>query len=855
MKKGIRKVVFVLVLAVSLVCPDYRRVSQASEPFAEVDNVMDLKQNLEAGKSVKLTGDIVFSTDISIEITGNVTLDLNGYCIDIETGRGGYLPFTINRGSFTIDDSKGNPSPSLISYTIGTVSKTEMPKTVNEYYTGGSIQNCESTLFSVMDGTLHIKKGCFAENGKAEDGIDGGVIKSVRSDIILDTAVFVRNSGSWGGAMHIVDGNVKIGNGTVLSENTALNRGGAIYAAGSAKIVMNGGYITNNKTQDALASEGGGGFYLHEDTEFTMNSGYITQNLSAWGGGGVQVGYHDTNDSAEIHIKGGYISGNIAEKGEGGGINVGTNCSGTITEGYITYNKMGTKKSDDWGGGGIFIGDHANMQITHVLIEDNHADGFGGGLAGCSTGYIFTFLFDGSGIFDNTASSQNLSGGGSTKNSDHYINEKEIFKDAGSEGHQDYFCANSSEIVNGMLGGGLEKWQGSGDDKLVSAVEKDDLLTAASYMGLTSHATEADKAKARSAAKVIITGNQAYTHGGGVLCNGYLTLGNATKVAISLPVKKTDVNGNGLSGAELKIIEKGTNTEVASWISKAGESYDFGENLDYGKTYILRETLAPAGYAYASDIEFSVDENGIITMPESIKTEETAGGDTVYQIEDKEINMLVEKTDTSSGKRLSGAEFTVKEKESGTLVDSWTSGDTVYKLGEKLSAGSHYLLTETKAPEGYEKINQEIEFAISKQGEISLLTDMAEAALSNGILTVKNTEVSEVLPTPTPVPRQIAEPTPMPTPTPTPTETNHTETDLTDKSSDDTVSSTDTEDEDDTEDDGDEESDVDDESGDGTEDSDNAVSTGDDFNLVIMFTIFSLSGVLLPVLVKIRKRA
>ena len=64
MKKGIRKVVFVLVLAVSLVCPDYRRVSQASEPFAEVDNVMDLKQNLEAGKSVKLTGDIVFSTDI-----------------------------------------------------------------------------------------------------------------------------------------------------------------------------------------------------------------------------------------------------------------------------------------------------------------------------------------------------------------------------------------------------------------------------------------------------------------------------------------------------------------------------------------------------------------------------------------------------------------------------------------------------------------------------------------------------------------------------------------------------------------------------------------------------------------------
>ena len=132
---------------------------------------------------------------------------------------------------------------------------------------------------------------------------------------------------------------------------------------------------------------------------------------------------------------------------------------------------------------------------------------------------------------------------------------------------------------------------------------------------------------------------------------------------------------------------------------------------------------------------------------------------------------------------------------------------------------------------------------------------MAEAALSNGILTVKNTEVSEVLPTPTPVPRQIAELTPMPTPTPTPTETNHTETDLTDKSSDDTVSSTDTEDEDDTEDDGDEESDVDDESGDGTEDSDNAVSTGDDFNLVIMFTIFSLSGVLLPVLVKIRKRA
>ena len=76
-------------------------------------------------------------------------------------------------------------------------------------------------------------------------------------------------------------------------------------------------------------------------------------------------------------------------------------------------------------------------------------------------------------------------------------------------------------------------------------------------------------------------------------------------------VTKTDITGEKeLEGAKLQILdENGTVTE--EWIS-GKKAHEIVGKLTAGKTYTLHEEAAPAGYAYAEDIVFTVSEDGRI---------------------------------------------------------------------------------------------------------------------------------------------------------------------------------------------------------------------------------------------------
>lgn len=70
--------------------------------------------------------------------------------------------------------------------------------------------------------------------------------------------------------------------------------------------------------------------------------------------------------------------------------------------------------------------------------------------------------------------------------------------------------------------------------------------------------------------------------------------------------KEDITSGEELSGATLSVIDEAGNI-VETWTSKAGEAHII-KRLVAGKTYILREEIAPYGYLKAADVSFTVED-------------------------------------------------------------------------------------------------------------------------------------------------------------------------------------------------------------------------------------------------------
>lgn len=94
---------------------------------------------------------------------------------------------------------------------------------------------------------------------------------------------------------------------------------------------------------------------------------------------------------------------------------------------------------------------------TTVLVTENEAGGFGGGVADCSTGFIFVYngKESGAAIFGNTAENKlpNLTGDGTEKPEDHIAAQDKIFME---NGYNDYYGENFTYIRNWMFNGALE---------------------------------------------------------------------------------------------------------------------------------------------------------------------------------------------------------------------------------------------------------------------------------------------------------------------------------------------------------------------------------------------------------------
>lgn len=567
---------------------------------------------------------------------------------------------------------------------------------------GGSVS---SLVYAEGGSTVNMRGGYVCGALGSGTGIMVSNENGGASTLNLTGGVIAGNRAPSGGGVYAKGSKVTMSGG-IISGNSTLNNidgsGGGIMAENGGSVTVSGGYITNNCYArfcgtDGNGDHGGAGLAAKNGADVTISGGQITGNYSEEAGGGVYVTNIFQHDRAWLDIKGGNIASNVSYRSEGAGIRVGQMVDAMIngtpdnngTPGskvYITNNCCMSRF--DWGGGGIFVQGDSNVAASNAgrlfvynsYISANTAGGYGGGVAVCPTGKTLVTNTEGTAIFGNSSAGAehdtddhnsnpynkdknsgnedipHLSGGGSGKNQDKDAYKSKVFRDSG---HADFFLAASAghsdpiaAVIGKMLGGGDAKYSGSkerSDNKELSeaiTIPANGGVKIYRSVGLSSGVIAgSDEAKnAKKFAGTFITGNYSWDHGGGIMSNGDLYLGQPadTYVYPSLKLKATKaLNGRDLKDREFSFtvyrkdskdpfangtFNRDACTEVGTANNDASGNITFNLGEQFAAsgtadtiTYYLVEnagkvsdiTYDPAVY----EIKVTVEDNTTVLMP------------------------------------------------------------------------------------------------------------------------------------------------------------------------------------------------------------------------------------------------
>lgn len=474
------------------------------------------------------------------------------------------------------------------------------------------------------EGTVKIEGG-YVTNGNG--GGWGGGLCMAKGSLNMTGGVIAANKAASGGGIFANSGVTLDLSGGVISGNATYAKGiggsscggdtgdggygGGVYTKGANVTIGGSANITNNRVDAWITDSnlynfgllGGGGIACTHRGTLTMTGGSVTANYSKEAGGGIYAGFW--NQAITFKMTGGTIAGNESENAEGGGLRISTGTTGDIkaepstsNKIYITNNKTmtGESRGGDWGGGGVFVQKDGKLNIVRTLITDNEAGGWGGGIGACPTGETIVSHSNGAAIYNNTDNglSNHMSAGGNGKNED--SNTNYITKDFKEAGHKDFFLVRKDDsnktvavVLGKMLGGGSAGWKGTCDRQKIT-IDPNGGAEAKYMFGLEAHPNEEAVKKAKLAATTIISGNYSYTHGGGIMTNGDLTVGevsdlsvypnmtlNATKVLVDAGGELQKLDGHGY---KFKLLRKDGPTEPF-W--KEDGTLDMGECSVAGK--------------------------------------------------------------------------------------------------------------------------------------------------------------------------------------------------------------------------------------------------------------------------------
>lgn len=473
--------------------------------------------------------------------------------------------FMIEKGG-TLDFNSGvayNTGPHVVS-TQGT---NDLSNKATLNLSGGYLigNQAGNVIYNNAGNTLNISGGVIT-NGKAQIG----------AGIYNDG---LNNGTSNGGTINltggIITGNEVERDATDLDHDKGRYSGAGIYMKSGTLNISGNAYITNNRKSEGSSSathfsvHGGGGVAADNDSQVNMSGGYVTGNYSNEAGGGLYIGYYTQSGNAKLTLTGGTIASNVAQTGEGGGIRIGGAGRGTIRAAsknhpiYITNNKTNTgdnnNQTGDWGGGGIFVQQNGQLYLMNVIITANTADGFGAGLSACPTGNTAIATDQGAAIYGNTAKGVHYSRGSGTKNEDK--DAYEFYQKNNRTDYQDYFLAHDQNtpaynVTNGMLGGGSEEYEGTFNNNN----SYEEVYNSSKFIGLSAHPSDEDVKTALGLASTYISGNYSHNHGGGIMTNGIVTLGESHEVFPSLKLNAYKAfQLKAAAGSEVKDLPMNTN--------------------------------------------------------------------------------------------------------------------------------------------------------------------------------------------------------------------------------------------------------------------------------------------------------
>ena len=578
----------------------------------------------------------------------------------------------------------------------------------------------------------------------------------------------------------IISGNATYGNPINNGENTdSGGYGGGVYTKGAKVTISGSACITNNRVDaritdvDNLGNNGllgGGGIACTHDGTLNLTGGFVTANYSYEAGGGVYAGFYDKDNDGEIEkitfkMTGGTIAGNVADNAEGGGLRVaGGDSAGTMAtinasdtgRVYITNNKTNTgstrSRGGDWGGGGVFIQKGGKLNIVKTLITDNEAGGWGGGIGACPSGETIVSHSNGAAIYNNTDYGKHFSAGGDGKDQDKDIEGSEyITDDFKNEGHKDFFLVRKkgsnktvAVVLGKMLGNRSAGWKGTCDGQKIT-IDPNGGAEAKYMFGLEAHPTDEAVQKAQDAATTIISGNYSYTHGGGIMTNGDLVVGEvsdlrvypsmkliATKALVDAKEDKQSLNGHEYKFQLLR--QEVNGTKAPSWkddgtldmgdCSGAGEAtvdqssgsitFDSGKDYSSGQ-YVFYLVEEPISGQNELDIKFDKTIYKIeATVEDDASHFETLMGFTINYYKVKKVVVYKKAEDDKSFVSLGFGDYSVgysEDKTTATVTIGGSDNPTFTNRIVSYTSRGSWIPKATKVVKGGEMKEFTLEFA------------------------------------------------------------------------------------------------------------------------------------------------
>lgn len=213
-------------------------------------------------------------------------------------------------------------------------------------------------------------------------------------------------------------------------------------------------------------------------------------------------------------------------------------------------------------------------------------------------------------------------------------------------------------------------------------------------------------------------------------------------VEITINKVKSGDGGTRLNGAVFEVtgVFANSNTESTREFTTDTEGNLVGvanisAQLKSGETYVLSEKTAPSGYELIEGtLTFTVNEDGTITPQGNVPVGYSIEQSNVSIVAaDSPIDLAFFKKDLGNDNELAGAEFTLSgifvdnaTHETSQLTIGFTTAGTAISFGNlshegntySIVAGQTYVLTETKAPSGYELL-EPFNFTVGTDGTIA----------------------------------------------------------------------------------------------------------------------------------------